>query len=358
MAQAAVSAAIAVFSLFMLLWRIKISPNGQFYDDYFSIDQTRSIKGMCAVFILFSHVCTYLGDVFKSLYIFKYVGAIMVAGFFFVSGYGLQYGVMNKKDYLSGFFKKRILSLAVPYYIINIFYIVTNNMDMRSALISLTGYNLWFVMAIAIFYIGFYICAKLFVPKRLCAAMTVFVLAYMAVMNRLGFGFWWYNSCLAFPAGMWLCRYKDRFRDFFSRHYAVKMFLMLLVFAASYAYYCIHANDRTLALFLMSVLSTTLFAVILALLSMKVRIKNPILHFCGGMSLELYLTHALWISWLRMGFWYNLAPKLLDKDAVYFAAIIAGTVIMSFLVHTASGYILKLLRYKPRDKSIEKSVRM
>ena len=357
MGKTAVSAVIIIFCVFMLAWRAKISGRGDFFENYFSVSETRSIKGMCAVFILLSHLCTYLGDTFKSLYAFKYVGAIMVAGFFFVSGYGLQYGLMNKKDYLRGFFKKRMLSIAVPYYIINIFYIVTNHMDLRGILISLTGYNLWFVMAIAIFYIGFYICGKLFVQRRVPIAMTVFVLLYMVVMNRLGFGFWWYNSCLAFAAGIWMCHGMKAFTEFFQKHFFLKTLLLALIFASSYAYYCMRANDRTFLLFALSVVSTTSFPLLLAALSMKIQIGNPILNFCGDMSLELYLTHALWISWLRMGFWYNIAPALLDKDAVYFAAIIAGTVLMSVLVHKLSGFILKPVSQKP-NKSVEKSAKL
>ena len=354
MIRIAVSAAIVIFVVFMLVWRTRIAANGRFFDNYFSVDQTRSIKGMCAVFILLSQVCMYLADTFPSLFLFKYVGAIMVAGFFFASGYGLQYGVMNKENYLKGFFSKKMLSLAVPYYIINFFYIVTNHMDIKTILASLFGYYLWFMMAIAIFYTGFFLCNKLFGKKWACVAMTVFVLCYIVVMNRLHFGFWWYNSCLAFAAGIWICQMKDSFTAFFKKHWGIKTLILTAVFAASYIYYCRHNHDETLLTLVISLINTTTFAVMLSVLSMKIQIKNPILYFCGGLSLELYLTHALWITWLRNGFWHNLAPSLLDKDAVYFFAILAGTVIMSVAVHIVSGFMLKAVRgisYKGLEKN-------
>ena len=354
MIRIAVSAAIVIFVVFMLVWRTRIAANGRFFDNYFSVDQTSSIKGMCAVFILLSHVCMYLADTFPSLFLFKYVGAIMVAGFFFASGYGLQYGVMNKENYLKGFFSKKMLSLAVPYYIINFFYIVTNHMDIKTILASLFGYYLWFMMAIAIFYTGFFLCNKLFGKKWACVAMTVFVLCYIVVMNRLHFGFWWYNSCLAFAAGIWICQMKDSFTAFFKKHWGIKTLILTAVFAASYIYYCRHNHDETLLTLVISLINTTTFAGMLSVLSMKIQIKNPILYFCGGLSLELYLTHALWITWLRNGFWHNLAPSLLDKDAVYFFAILAGTVIMSVAVHIVSGFMLKAVRgisYKGLEKN-------
>ena len=357
MIRTAISAAIIIGCLFMLVWGTKTAKRGEFFEDYFSVPQTQSIKGMCAVFIFLSHICTYLADTFTSLFAFKYAGAIMVAGCFFVSGYGLQYGIMNKKDYLRGFFAKRMLSIAVPFYIINMFYIVTNNMATQDILISLTGYNLWFVTAIAVFYTGFYICGKLFVLRRLPVAMTVFTLLYMIVVNALGYGFWWSNSCLAFAAGIWMCYGKDTFTEFFKKRYFIKMPLLAVIFALSYAYYCIHNTDRTLWFFILSVINTTSFAVLLAVLSMKIQLKNPILHFIGKMSLEIYLVHALWITWLRKGFWYNLAPWLFGKDAVYLAGIAAGTVVMSLMVHTVSGFILKAINRKPH-KGIEKKAEL
>ena len=344
MVRFAVSAAVILFVIFMLVWRTKIAEKGKFFDNFFSVDQTRSIKGMCAVFILLSHVCMYLADAFPTLFLFKYAGAIMVAGFFLVSGYGLQYGVMNKTNYLKGFFSKKMLSLAVPYYIINFFYITTNHMDMRRIILSLFGYNLWFMMAIVIFYAGFFLCNKIFSGKRACIAITVFAIGYIIVMYRLHFGFWWYNSCLAFAVGVWICRLRDLFEAFFRKNWGVKTLMLILVFAVTYAIYCLFNHQKTVVTLVISLINTTTFAVLLPVLSMKIQLKNPILYFCGGLSLELYLTHALWITWLRNGFWYNLAPSLLDKDAVYFFAILVGTVIMSVIVHIISEFILKAVR--------------
>ena len=357
MIRITVSAAIVIFVVFMLAWRTRIATKDRFFDNYFSVDQTRSIKGVCAVFILLSHVCTYLADTFHALFLFKYAGAIMVAGFFLVSGYGLQYGVMNKENYLKGFFSKKMLSLAVPYYIINFFYIVTNHMDIKTILASLFGYYLWFMMAIAIFYTGFFLCNKLFGKKWSCVAMTVFVLCYIVVMNRLHFGFWWYNSCLAFAAGIWICQMKDSFTAFFKKHWGIKTLILIAVFAISYAWYCHYNHQETLLMLVVSLINTTTFAVLIPVFSIKVQLKNPILYFCGGLSLELYLTHALWITWLRNGFWYSLAPSLLNKDAVYFFAILAGTVIMSVVVHTVSGFILSAV-HGIGHKRLEKSAKI
>lgn len=347
MTNTLISAVIVLFPLLMLVWKTKIAPRGQFFEYGFSVAQTKSIKGLCAVFILLSHVCAYLAPVFPSLLLFKYMGAIMVGGFFFVSGYGLQFGLMYKENYLKGFFRKRMLPLAVPYYIINAFYIVTNHMNTREIIISLFGYNLWFMMAIAIFYIGFFLCGKIFGAKRAPLAMTVFTLCYIVVLHRLYFGFWWFNSCFAFAAGMWICAFKAPLVNFFKRRWLLKTLAVILIFGLSHAYYCRHFLEENIPMLIISIISTVSFAALLPLLSMKISLNNPILSFCGEHSLELYLTHALWIRWLRFGFWYNLSPKIFDSDAVYLLGIIAGTVVMSYIVHIISGLIITKLRGTP-----------
>lgn len=335
-----VSAIVIIFAVFMLAWKMRFAGRGKFFDNYFSVDETRAIKGMCAVFILFSHICTYLADYFPAFFLFKYAGAIMVGGFFFVSGYGLQYGVMNKENYLKGFFKKRLLTIAVPYYIINAFYIVTNQWAYDAIIRSLFGFYLWYVMAITIFYIGFYLCNRLLKPQYSPIAMTVFILLYIAVMLKLNFGYWWFNSCLAFAAGIWICRLFKSFTEFFKRLWHLKLVIIAAVFAVTYYYYCHHANDTTLICLLITLVNTTAFAVMLAALAMKVQINNPILRICGDLSLELYLTHALWITWLRDGTIHSATGTLFDNNIMYLIGIVAGTLIMSLAVHTVSGLIL------------------
>ena len=102
-----VSITILLFFLFCVFFKIRFSKKGEFFENYLSVETTRAIKGICAVLILLSHLCTYLADYFTSLFLFKFIGAMAVGGFFFVSGYGLQYGIMNKENYLKGFLKKR-----------------------------------------------------------------------------------------------------------------------------------------------------------------------------------------------------------------------------------------------------------
>lgn len=91
---------------------------------YFTKDETVAMKGLMALMILLHHVYqhTLIGshlEIFN--YVIRSLGYIGVAGFFFISGYGLT--VANKRscgEYFKGFFKYRLL----PLYLINVSLII------------------------------------------------------------------------------------------------------------------------------------------------------------------------------------------------------------------------------------------
>lgn len=334
-ANSIVSLLLLAFVIFMIAWKVRFANKGEFFENYLSVDETGSIKGMCAVFVLLSHLCTYFADDFNAFFLFKYVGAIMVGGFFFVSGYGLEYSMLNKKDYLKGFFIKRFLPLLLTYYVINVFYIYASHMDKVAIIKSLFGYNpnLWFVMAIGIFYISFYLCNKLFKGIASVVAMMVFIVGYILVMRLKGFGDWWYNSCMAFALGIWWCYCKDKITEFFHKKYILKLMAVAVIFALTYVLYCRHMNDQTLASLAVGLVNTTVFTVLLAVLAMKVQIGNSVLSVCGQLSFELYLTHALLIHWLRNGFWHNVTGTFFDNQLTYLVGVVVGTLVFSMIVH-------------------------
>ncbi len=344
-----ISAMLIICVAFMLVWKIRFAPKSEFFENYLSVDETGSIKGMCAVFVLLSHLCMYFADDFNAFFLFKYVGAIMVGGFFFVSGYGLEYSMIHKKDYLKGFFLKRFMPIALTYYVINIFYIYASEMDKAAIIKSMFGYNpnLWFVMAIGIFYIGFYVCNRIFKGVKAAAAMTVFIAGYVIVMRLAGFGDWWYNSCIAFAIGIWWSLYKDKITAFLKKCYFLKLVVSVIIFAVSYALYCRHMHDGTVWSLGIGLVNTTMFPIMLAMLAMKIQIGNPLLSLCGRLSFELYLTHALLIHWLRNGFWHDVTGTFFDNQLTYLAGVAVGTLVFSIIIHVICQNTASLIKEMP-----------
>lgn len=102
---------------FMIYILLNITVSKGINKNYVSRDTNNKFRGMFAVGILLHHISQQAAcdGIFI---IWNYVGFIFVSYFFFSSGYGLMLGVLEKKDYLKHFWKKRIFNLLIPYWIV------------------------------------------------------------------------------------------------------------------------------------------------------------------------------------------------------------------------------------------------
>ena len=352
---------IVVIALLVLLAGIKFAGKGSFYEDSFDVSQTRALKGVFAIYVIFHHLCTYLADYFPSFYAFKYLGFLMVGGFFLISGYGLMYGVMNRQNYLRGFFRNRVIAILLPYYIINVFYIYANHLSgaltKKYVILSLFGFNLWYVMAITILYIGFFLCFRFMDKKYGIWCISVFVYLYIKVFYVLfvyllkpAFGYWWYNSVICFAIGIWYCYKKDKIDRFLQRHYKLMLSAFIAVMVPTYWFTCLHFNERIPFLLTAEVLCSTAFAFAVIMLAMKAKAGNPVLNFCGYLSFELYLSHAIFIFALRSNVKLLGITLNVTNNFLYLVLILLCTLIFSYVVHWVSGKILKLIRTKNKDR--------
>lgn len=200
---------------------------------------------------------------------------------------------------------------------------------------------------------AFYLCFRLFGKKHGTFAISIFTLLYISLMyimytyfNYLPFGFWWYNSAICFPLGIWYCALKEKIDIKIQNHYLVSLSIIVLLFIATFVYSFENHGTDTFMLLIDQILCSALFCLLLLILSMKFQISNPVLNFCGKHSLELYLSHALFIFAFRsdvsvFGITININNKYL-----YLVAILASTIIFSYAVHFISSKILKAINKK------------
>ena len=347
--------AVAAFFL-IVLFGAKFAPNGKFFDDSFKASDTRALKGALAICVILHHLCTYLSEAFPSLLFFEQLGFIAVGGFFLISGYGLAYGVTHKENYLVGFFRKRFLAVLIPYYLIVPFYFVarfmTRSLTLRYAVETLLGITLWYVFAIAVMYISFYVSFRLFGVKWGRVAVTVLAALYalvLLVIYRLGkynFGFWWYNSIICFPLGVWYCSLRDKLDPILKkRYFSILMFTVLaFIFSWKTAFGNYAEDARRLYVLAFQVACAALFSLAAVMLSMKLRIGNRLLTFCGDHSLELYLAHAPWIYFLQSGVTVLGHRIFVSSPDYYITGIIAATVITSVIVHKVAVWLHKKIK--------------
>ena len=123
---------------------------------------TNCCKGIAAIIIMLHHISFRLSNLPVYVKPIWYI-AFPIVGFFFMSGYGLTCGLLQKKNYLQGFLSKRLLNIIAPYVIVAIVWIgleiiggQTPTRAIAEAFTIRYIQPLWFIWVIIAVYIVFY----------------------------------------------------------------------------------------------------------------------------------------------------------------------------------------------------------
>lgn len=238
---------MSLLTVFLILWTLFIIMGKPSDSTGFTIDNTLPLRGLLAVLIIVHHTSqrlTYISidtSWCRYLYQFNTWGYLIVSVFFFLTGYGLMKSYMKKKEiYLADFIRKRITKIITPFAISIIIYNVANAIVSGNVInISFEAWkqdcpllpNSWYVMAIIIFYMAFYIFAKTVRQEwRIILCLFLFTLIYMSVLSFLGFKRYWWFTTPCISLGM-IIAYKESFLSslFKKRNY---------VFVVCYYYGC------------------------------------------------------------------------------------------------------------------------
>lgn len=354
---------VAILLLMTLIWRAKVAKKVEFHKDALALTTAKGLQGFSAVGVMLHHMVQTLlrekQDV-GGIDWFTQIGVLFVGMFFFFSGYGLYTSLKSKDDYLKGFLRKRLPSILVPFYLCNTIFVLTSlalgERYCADYLIAhLTGWillnsQLWFIVEILILYLGFYLLFRVIKKERIAyVGMGVFIILLMIGSLLLGHDFtstsglrwfrgeWWYNSTLLFFLGMTVARYQVQVKKIIQHTYwcllPTGLILSYLLYwktdnvlrTRGYWHEWIgHPgyNEKFEALFFQ--LSMVICIVLtFLLLTLKVQFKNSILNFLGKISLEIYLIHNLFITYLRP----VIKSNLLFVISVYVFSILLATIL-------------------------------
>ena len=205
---------------------MKFSKKGEWNEEFMSLKQTKYLQGFTALLIMCHHVgqktCApwlWPNVIVHGLDIFVGYGFYFVGIFLFCQGYGLIKSFRTKENYLKGFFVKRILPLIITFYtagyiFLIVRYLMGQQIDRKQLILYLTGYmfanpNSWYLIAVPLFYLIFYLCFKFIKNETAATAMTcLLVLAYIIGGTFIRHnpywmcGEWWYESAPMFIFGL------------------------------------------------------------------------------------------------------------------------------------------------------------
>lgn len=279
------------------------------FSDYMSPGKTGSIKGIFVIIVLLSHVRQYvtldsspMNAPFKDFMIF--LGQLMVVMFMFYSGYGVFLGLKNKPGYVKTLPAKRILKVLLHYDIaVLIFYLVGlclgENYSFKKLLLSLIGLDavgnsVWFIFTIIILYALTFI-AFIFAGKhttRATVAMTVLSIAAVLALRVLkGKEYWWYDTLMCYPLGMWFAILKPYIDKIalpnFNRWFACTASIAL---GFAFLMYLLPFYGRRRLIFMPAALA---FALLIAFVSMRVSVDNSALQWFGKRVFGIYILQRI-----------------------------------------------------------------
>ena len=321
----------------LCLWGLKWTR--ELNEDGLGRNNTDALRGALALGILFVHIAQYCpGGVLFAL--MEKVGYLLVAGFFFLSGYSLQSQHMTQKHYEKGFLRKRLLGMLLPYMVVTAVYWSYYNLlgfgyDLRDVLgLFAKGRPIasfsWYIPAILTFYLAFWGLMKLCKESytTMVLGSGVWFAVYCLACLLLGFGNWWYVS--AFPAvlGMAWAVHRRAIEGCLRKQY----WMVLVPVLAAFAGITVLEKLVYLGVFntVLKACAATLFAAGLVLLLYRLRLGNPVLRGLGQISMELYLTQGLAIMVLRSRWIYVKSPLLYGLLILVLTAFFALVVRIAF----------------------------
>lgn len=270
----------------------------------------------------------------------KAIGQLMVAPFFFYSGYGIVASYQTKKDYDRSFAHRRILKTWLHFAVAVALYcalgvLMGAHLEPKHTLLAFTGWTSvgnsnWFVNDTLILYLVTYvtfILLRLFrlrsqqwktsVYVALCFATTVALVYVLSKVQPTR----WYNTLLAYPFGSAYRLVQPHIDRGLGRHGGLYWLAIAALGIAFVALYPVRLEDQRLWYNLLS----CVFCLGITMVTMKLKVSNPVLAWLGKYSFFTYIYMRIPMNVMR---YLGLSAHLRLFVVVSIAATIALAYVM------------------------------
>ncbi len=330
-----------------LLKNIRIYGKEQFADDFLERTYTERLKGICAILIVLHHI-SQKGHYQLPFSLFNRIGCLIVAIFFFLSGYGMSKSYNKDRKAFSSNFVFRIWHLSIPYLVVLAFTIIELRWNGNQVQIGLVIKGLrhgavignWFFYSIIYLYCVFEIifCRLPIKAKHKALVVAICIAGYF--MWRANWNGWWYNSFLAFAIGSIFAFHENEITTWARKNgnYWVTVGILLLSYIGL-RFLNVSLSIDTWGGLLSEALAPTVFSFAVIIINMKIRILNPIWNYIGNISYEIFLIHALLIGLYR-------GKNIYINNNVLFTFLVIGcSVILGALFKKCNDWIMNRTRH-------------
>ena len=270
-----------------------------------SLDQGSCIKGIAAVFLILVHIKNALANPGSYAFLSS-AGFLLVAVFFFYSGYGITKKAISDKSYIPKQLILKVLALFKMIVITEIIYILISTIflgkeyDLPSVIKAVFGINLlngamWYIVALLIIYSATILFSAFNRNGGYTLIAVLAVGTYVLISALRGRAPHEMQSCIAYVIGAYYAEDVERK----SNNKMYNPLLLLEMFCVSFAAPYIFRHfwvDSSVIRVVFGSLSSVFFVMLLIFMLEKVKIENEFLVQIGKVSTEIYLSHQLVIS--------------------------------------------------------------
>ena len=291
-----------VFLLALALWKTNVTAVNQ---DYLGRHQTDAIKGFFILLVFLSHIRGYIStsgvDWSYSFYdwFLSKVGQRMVAMFLFCSGYGVMESLQRKDRYLDSFLFRRVFLTWFHFALALLLFVCTNlitgiSCSAREYVLCWTGWESignsnWYIFDILVLYLLTWIVfrtGRRFSLQQNFAVMFILCVLFAVMLKAADKESRWYNTVLCYPLGMAASLYRNSFFEHILNSHRAWNFAILVT-----------AVLFTGTFFFNGIISYTVnvwcFCLLIVLLSMRIKIGNGVLEWCGRHLFPLYILQRI-----------------------------------------------------------------
>lgn len=309
-----------------------------------SKENSSNVKGLLCILIFYHHFTGWFVDKGIIFYVLSHIGSFVVGVFFFLSAYGLIKAYPGDVNF--SFLLKRFVKILVPYWLCEILYSVISlafdiqikcEVNFKNIFLSLLPIkeiveNSWFVGAILVAYVMFFIGKKI-LPKADLALKTAVLMLIFSVVFYKHLDYW--TTFFAFPLGLFFGEKEDKISSLSAgKRIAVIAASAVLCAAAIVPKFYGFSIGNNLYMNVSDFFTSSLFAVFVYFVISFVKIGNPVLSFFGKISYEVYLIHGIAI---------RIAAEIfgIQNSIPFFFLSFAALVLLSYIVSTLSSFIIK-----------------
>ena len=305
---------------------------------FFSKNCTNALKGLASVVVVLVHVREAHGNPLQdAIGSFAFVG---VTFFFLVSSYGMHFAIDKNPNYLSTFWRNRLISLLIPVFFVNIcqfgIHYFTQNELCYGKLWSINRYVLVLLQYCILFYF-----VELYGRRRSDWVLDYVIVSVVVVSSLCLYLYaenaYWSFERIGLVWGILLYRFFGSIRRYFESKRFKKVFLWGI---GSLILGVLYLKFKSVPFFGEYLLKISLGFVILVfffVLTSKYNIgNNRFAQFLGDISFEVYLSHDFVMA---------LVDKFTNLPSGQFILLsLALTILLSSAIRFFSSKLVRILR--------------